>query len=148
MNPKTIVKTILTILGLYIFVYFPVDKLLINPEKKTVSYVVLEKRTGPYTESTGKYSSRTTDATFIRIREENGSEETLTITDPFISEQYIIGNTYVKEKRIEDISFLAFIVFLLDLAFTFSFIFLLIVVTIIWLNSERSWVDVWNRPSF
>lgn len=102
MNPKTIVKYILIALGIYIFAYIPLDAFVINPAKKTIRYEVVDKRTGPYTESTGKHSSRTSDATFVRTRDENGSEETLTITDPFISDTYVVGNTYVKDDNVKN----------------------------------------------
>ena len=146
MNPKTIVKYILIALGIYIFAYIPLDTFVINPAKKTIRYEVIDKRAGPYTESTGKYSSRTTDATFVRIRDENGSEETLTITDPFISDTYVVGNTYVKEKRLSDISLLAFIICVVELAVLIVFLCGCFIVTLFWLGDERSWIDVWNNP--
>lgn len=146
MNPKLIVKTILIILGIYILAYIPLDAFVLNPPKKTIRYEVVDKRTGPYTESTGKYSSRTSDATFIRIRDENGSEETLTITDPFISDTYIVGNSYVKEQRVEDVSFLAFIICVCGLAFLIVFLGGCFVITLFWLSCDSSWVDVWNNP--
>ena len=133
MNPKTIVKYILIALGIYIFAYIPLDTFVINPAKKTIRYEVVDKRTGPYTESTGKYSSRTSDATFVRIRDENGSEETLTITDPFISDSYVVGNTYVKEKRLSDISLLAFIICVVELAVLIVFLCGCFIVTLFWL---------------
>jgi hypothetical protein len=146
MNPKTIVKFILIALGIYIFAYIPLDTFVINPAKKTIRYEVVDKRTGPYTESTGKYSSRTSDATFIRTRDENGSYETLTITDPFISDTYVVGNTYTKHLGIEEVSFFAFLICVIDVAVVCVFLLLCFFITLIWLCSDCSWIDVWNNP--
>ena len=133
MNPKTIVKYILIAIGVYIFAYIPLDTFVINPAKKTIRYEVVDKRPGPYTESTGKHSLRTSDATFIRIRDENGSEETLTITDPFISDTYVVGNTYVKEKSLHGISLLAFIICVVELAVLVVFLCVCFIVTLYYL---------------
>jgi len=145
MNPKTIVKYILIAIGVYIFAYIPLDTFVINPAKKTIRYEVVDKRPGPYTESTGKHSLRTSDATFIRIRDENGSEETLTITDPFISDTYVVGNTYVKEKSLHGISLLAFIICVVELAVLVVFLCVCFIVTLFWLGDDRSWIDVLNN---
>lgn len=154
MNPKTIVKYILIILGIYIFAYIPLDTFVLNPAKKTIRFEVVEKRTGPYTESTGKYSSRTTDATFIRIRDENGSYETLTITDPFVSDAYVIGNTYVKdyhEKSNWAISFFVLIYCICVFWFCVGvclvcIIFITILATVEWSFSDKynSWLESFN----
>lgn len=146
MNIKTIVKYALIILGLYIFVYIPLNNLVLNPPQQDFRYTVLEKRTGSYTESTGKYSSRTTNATFIRIRDENGYEETLTITDPYVSDDYVVGNTYVKHLSIDQVSGLAFFICVIDAAVIIVFLLGCFFITLIWLSGDRSWVDCFNNP--
>lgn len=153
MNPKTIVKYILIALGIYIFVWIPLDTFVINPAKKTIRYEVVEKRTGPYTESTGKHSSRTSDATFIRIRDENGSYETLTITDPYISDTYVVGNTYVKEfDRIgpngfsipfQFLLFLIFIIYIVVGIILFCVSCVVLFATIEWSCSDK--YDTWTK---
>lgn len=154
MNPKTIVKYILIALGIYIFAYIPLDAFVINPAKKTIRYEVVDKRTGPYTESTGKHSSRTSDATFVRIRDENGSEETLTITDPFISDTYVVGNIYVKDDNAKtNFSFPFFVLmFFICVFWTCVGIFLIcmfvvvISATVEWSFSDKysSWLESFN----
>jgi hypothetical protein len=106
MDIKNVIRILLTFLGIYLFVYIPLDVLVLNPKPTDFHYQVVGKVKQQFTESTGKYSSETSIASFIRIRYENGDEKTLRITDPYIAESYVEGNTYVETKeRLQVLSF-------------------------------------------
>lgn len=99
MDIKNTIRIFLALFGIYLFVYIPLDVLVLNPKPTDFHYKVVGKVNQQFTESSGKYSSETSMASFIRIRYENGDEKTLRITDPYIAESYVEGNSYVETKE-------------------------------------------------
>lgn len=92
---KTGLIAFLIALAVSIFVVFPIYKTISTPE--FITFTVIEKISKPGSNQISKYNSKIVEKTYVRIKYENGEEETLTFTDPFVARSYNVGTVYKKE---------------------------------------------------
>lgn len=92
---KTGLIAFLIALAVSIFVIFPIYKTISTPE--FITFTVIEKISKLGSNQISKYNSEIVEKTYVRIRYENGKEETLEFTDPFVSRTYNVGTVYKKE---------------------------------------------------
>ena len=110
---KTGFIAFLIALAVSIFVIFPIYKTISTPE--FITFTVIEKISKVGSNQISKYNSELVEKTYIRIKYENGEEETLTFTDPFVARTYNVGTSYKKEYDENSFSeFLCFCVICID----------------------------------
>ena len=92
---KTGFIAFLIALAVSIFVIFPIYKTISTPE--FITFTVIEKISKIGSNQISRHESEIVEKIYVRIRYENGDEETLTFTDPFVSRTYDVGTVYKKE---------------------------------------------------
>lgn len=120
---KTGFIAFLITLAVSIFVIFPIYKTISTPE--FITFTVIEKISKIGSNKISKHNYEIVEKIYVRIRYENGKEETLTFTDPFVARTYIVGTVYKKKYDENSLStFFCDIVIFVDccvLFFIFSF---------------------------
>lgn len=146
MNIKQIIKYIFITILVSIFVIFPAYK-FINPTPER-TFEVIGKVSKPGENIVGKYHSEVVEKIYVRIQYNDGEIITKTFDDPFVAETYIVGQKYTQKRM--DIVFdngtylLPFVIFI-DSIVIAGFIIYLLIATIEWYFSNKSWIDCFKN---
>ena len=143
MNIKQIIKYIFITTLVSIFVIFPIYK-FINPTTER-TFEVIGKVSKPGENIVGKYHSEVVEKIYVRIQYNDGEIVTKTFDDPFVAETYVVGQKYVEKRRNivfdNDSYFLLPFVILIDFLVIADFIMHLLLTSIKWYFSNKTWVE-------